>query len=205
MTDVNIREAAAPRSDQTNYEDLTGSPMTIRVTEVRAGSKEQPIEVHYEGGDGRPYKPCKSMLRVLIAAWGDKGADWVGRSMVLYGDADVRFGGVAVGGIRISHVSHIDQPISVLLSTSRGKRKPYMVKPLVAEVRPVHKSRPPLNLEPATETDAAFNAVIAAMNAATDADNLADIIAAEDMTRFSESQRNQARELYVARRDALSN
>ena len=205
MSEVNIREAAAPRSDQKNFEDLIGRTETIRVTEVRAGCKEQPIEIHYEGEHGKPFKPSKSMLRVLIASWGDKGSDWVGRSMTLYGDPEVMFGGVKVGGIRISHVSHIDQPISVLLSTSRGKRKPYMVKPLVAEVRPVHKSRPPLNLEPATETDAAFNAVIAAMNAATDADNLADIIAAEDMTRFTESQRDQARELYVARRDALTN
>jgi hypothetical protein len=205
MNEVNIKQAAAPNANQINYEDLVGGPITIRVTEVRAGSKEQPIEVHYEGGDGRPFKPCKSMLRVLIAAWGDKGSEWVGRSMVLYGDADVRFGGVAVGGIRISHVSHIDQPISVLLSTSRGKRKPYMVKPLKAEVRPVHKSRPPLDLAPASETDAAFSAVIAAINAAADTDQLAEIVADADMDRFTESQRNQARELYVERRDALSN
>ena len=136
MTDIDIRAAAAPRSDQTNYEALLGGPRTVRVAEVKAGSKEQPIEIHYEGGDGKPYKPCKSMLRVLIAAWGDKGADWIGRSMTLYGDHEVVFGGVKIGGIRISHVSHIEQPISVLLSTSRGKRKPYLIHPLTIREMP---------------------------------------------------------------------
>jgi hypothetical protein len=185
LTDIDIRAAAAPRSDQTNYEDLLGGPRTVRVAEVKAGSKEQPIEVHYEGGDGKPYKPCKSMLRVLIASWGDKGADWVGRSMTLYGDHEVVFGGVKIGGIRISHVSHIEQPISVLLSTSRGKRKPYVIKPLV------------------TMTDAQFAAVIKRMASATTEDALLKI-AKEIGEDASDQQREQARAAFRARRAELN-
>ena len=201
--EVDIRASIQARSDQLNADDLIGQPRTIRVTAVTAHSADQPVAIHYEGGDGKPFLPCKSMRRVLVAAWGDRGADWVGRSMTLYNDPDVIFGGVKVGGIRVSHVSHIDQPLSILLTTTRSKRKPYVVKPLKAEVRAVRNDRPPLDLAPATETDAAFNAVIAAMNAATDADQLAEVVADADMDRFTEDQRNTARELYVAPRQKL--
>jgi len=137
MNDVDIRGAAAPRSDQTNAEDLIGTTKTITVTEVKAGSAEQPIIVHYEGDNGRPFKPCKTSLRVLISAWGDRGADWVGKSMTLYADPEVMFGGVKVGGIRISHVSHIKDAMVLNLSASRGKRKPVSVEPLrMPEVQP---------------------------------------------------------------------
>ena len=137
MSDVDIRAAAAPRSDQLNAEDLIGSTKTITVTEVKAGSAEQPIIVHYEGDNGRPFKPCKTSLRVLISAWGDRGADWVGKSMTLYADPDVMFGGVKVGGIRISHVSHIDNAMVLSLSASRGKRKPVKIEPLrMPDVKP---------------------------------------------------------------------
>jgi len=133
MSEVDIRAAAAPKSDQLNAEDLIGAARTVTVTDVTAGSNEQPIIVHFEGDGGRPYKPCKSMLRVMIAAWGDKGKDWVGKSMTLYHDPEVMFAGVQVGGIRISHVSDIDHSISLSLTATRGKRKPYRVDPLKAE------------------------------------------------------------------------
>jgi hypothetical protein len=82
------------------------------------------------GAELRPFKPCKSMRRVLIAAWGDKGRDWMGKSMTLYGDNGVRFGGVEVGGIRISHVSGISEPLTLKLTTTRSKRSEYTVQPL---------------------------------------------------------------------------
>jgi hypothetical protein len=196
--DVDIRASIQARSDQLNADDLIGLPRTIRVTAVTAHSAEQPVAVHYEGGDGKPYLPCKSMRRVLVAAWGDRGADWVGRSMTVYNDPEVIFGGVKVGGIRISHLSHIEQPLSVLLTTTRSKRKPYSVKPLKAEVRAVKPDRPPLDLAPATESDAAFSALLADMRAAVDVEQLAEVLAAHDMNAFSESQREMARAEYRA-------
>jgi hypothetical protein len=48
----------------------------------------------------------------------------------LYGDPDVKFGGQKVGGIRISHLSHIDAPVEVSLTVTRGKRAPFIVQPL---------------------------------------------------------------------------
>ena len=35
-----------------------------------------------------------------------------------------------MGGLRVSHVSHIDKPITVALTVTRGKRAPFTVQPL---------------------------------------------------------------------------
>lgn len=122
-----------PKSDQLNTDDLMIGPMTVRVENVkRSTSGDQPIDVMIAGH--RPYKPCKTMRRVLISIWGERGADWVGQSMTLYRDPDVKFGGVAVGGIRISHMTGIDKPVELLLTTTRSKRAKYIVRPL--EVAP---------------------------------------------------------------------
>jgi hypothetical protein len=50
--------------------------------------------------------------------------------MTLYRDPTVRFGGMDVGGIRVSHLSDIAKPLTVVLAVSKGKRAPYVVKPL---------------------------------------------------------------------------
>lgn len=131
MTPEELRASVTPKSDQLNADDLIGQSRTITVTSIKAGSADQPVVIHYQGDNGRPYKPCKSMRRVLIAAWGDNGADWVGRSMTLYQDPAVKFGGVAVGGIRISHLSDIQKSTVFMLTTTRSKRSPYTVEPLV--------------------------------------------------------------------------
>ena len=128
---MSLRDTIVPKSDQLNYDDVATGPLTVKVVNLAAGSDEQPVIIHVEGY--RPYKPCKSMRRVLIAVWGDKGKDWIGQRMTLVGDAHVKFGGVEVGGIRISHVSGIDKPTKILLTTTRSKRAEYTVLPL--EVR----------------------------------------------------------------------
>ncbi|RRJ97834.1 hypothetical protein Ga0100231_005080 [Opitutaceae bacterium TAV4] len=52
---------------------------------------------------------------------------------MLYREPEVKFGGDKVGGIRISHASHIDGPFEIALTETRGKRKPFRVEPLPAE------------------------------------------------------------------------
>ncbi len=124
MSDVeNLRDTIVPKGDQLNSEELQGTTKVIRVTSVkRNASKEQPISIEYAGMDGRPYKPCKSMRRVLIAAWSDDGREWAGRSMKLYCDPEVKFGGVKVGGIRISQLSHMEKEMKIMLTATRGKK-----------------------------------------------------------------------------------
>ena len=120
MIDVsNLRPTIVPKSDQLNADQLVGGPMTVTVSEVRVTtSDDQPVIVHYEGENGRPFKPCKTMRKLLIFAWGEDGRAWAGRSMTLYHDPSVRFGGSEVGGIRISHMSDIEGPIRVNLTSS---------------------------------------------------------------------------------------
>lgn len=134
MTDItNLRDTITPKSDQLNADDLQGTSKTITVTSVKAGTPDQPVTVHYEGDNGRPYKPCKSMRRVLIHAWGEDGRKWVGQSMTLYCDPEVKFGGVKVGGIRISHLTGLDRKLDLSLTVTKAKRAPYTVEPLKIE------------------------------------------------------------------------
>lgn len=126
-----LRDTIVPKSDQLNAEQLLGGPITITVTDVRrGGGEEQPVVIHYAGEGGRPYKPCKSMRKILVFAWGSDGAAWVGRSMTLYNRPDVKFGGEEVGGIRISHLSHIDRDIAVALTATRGRKEQTRIKRL---------------------------------------------------------------------------
>jgi hypothetical protein len=144
MTDLS--KTIAPKSDQLNSDDLIGGPITITLTRVSAneGTPEQPINVFFEGDGGKPYRPGKSMRRVLVHVWGKDGASYVGRSMTLYRDPDVQFGGLKVGGTRISHMSHIDKAQTMALTATKASRKPFTVKPLVdapVKVAPVDADR----------------------------------------------------------------
>lgn len=130
MSDVtNLADTVTPKSDQLNADDLLTGPITVTVIDVKRGSKDQPVNIVIDGGR-QPYKPCKSMRRVLIQAWGTNGKDWIGRSMTLFCDPNVKFGGVALGGIRISHMSHINGTLNMMLTVTRGRKNQYIVHPL---------------------------------------------------------------------------
>ena len=128
---MDLTETVAPKSDQQNYDDYAGGVVrTVTVTEVRRGSEEQPVEIHVAEHPGRPYKPSKSMRRVLIAAWGSDASTYVGRRLQLVGDPTVKFGGQTLGGIKIAALSDIAKPIRVSLTVTKGKRAPHTVDPL---------------------------------------------------------------------------
>ena len=131
MNDVtNLADTIKPKSDQLNADDMLTGPITVIVKGVRRGSTvEQPVFIDIDGW--MPYKPCKTMRRVLVSAWGVDGKKWVGRSMTLYCDPSVKFGGVALGGIRISHLSHISGTINMMLTASRGRKAQFVVHQLI--------------------------------------------------------------------------
>lgn len=131
MSDIlDLRTTIVPKSDQLNADQLIGGPMTITVSRVSATSGDQPVTVHYDGDKGRPYKPCLTMRKVLVLAWGHDGNKWPGRSMRVYNDPDVRFGKDTVGGVRISHLSHIERDIKVSLAVTKGKKALYEIRKL---------------------------------------------------------------------------
>ncbi|MEC4833257.1 PD-(D/E)XK nuclease-like domain-containing protein [Mycobacteroides chelonae] len=71
ISDMDISETIVPKSDQLNAEDLLVGPKTVTIKGVSRGDADQPVKVALvEFGDGRPFKPCKSMRRVMVAAWG---------------------------------------------------------------------------------------------------------------------------------------
>lgn len=143
-----MRAVIIPKSDQLTADSLLSGPITITVSKVsiRPGT-EQPVSIHYENDDGKPYKCCKSMARVLVQMWGADANNYVGRSMTLYCDPNVQWGGMKVGGIRISHMSHIDSTATLMLTATKGSRKPFVVQPLKdaqqTQSRPAERTPPP--------------------------------------------------------------
>lgn len=135
---VDMSQFIAARSDQMNADDLMDNPRTITITKVTAtpDSAEQPVSIHYEGDQGKSFKPCKTVRRIMVGVWGKDASQYVGRSMTLYRDPAVAFGGMQVGGIRVSHMSHIDGEKTVALMVTRGRKAPFKVLPLKLKVQP---------------------------------------------------------------------
>lgn len=125
-----MRVTIEKKTDQLNFEDfLGGVTRIVTIADVRKGTKEQQYDIAIEG-DTRVWRPAVTVLKLLVAAWGDDATVWAGRSAELYGDPDVTFGREKVGGIRVSRLSHIDGPVSANLTETRGKRKTHTVDPL---------------------------------------------------------------------------
>jgi hypothetical protein len=150
-----------PKSDQLNADDLLSGPITVKITKVSIKpGQEQPIAVSYEGDHDKPYKPCKSMCRVMVSAWGADSSKYIGRYLTLYCDQKVKWGGMEVGGIRISHMSDIDTSMTMALTVTRANKKPYTVKPIIksaaaqvpAQTHSVAQSQEP-HPEPAPAAD----------------------------------------------------
>lgn len=120
------------KSDQLNADDLIGAERTITITRVTGCDGDQPIAIFYEGDGGKPFKPCKTIRRVLMAVWGRYANEYVGRSMTLYRDDAVTFGGLQVGGIRIRAMSGIDKETTVVVMKSKSKKAGMKIQPLAS-------------------------------------------------------------------------
>lgn len=119
-----------PRSDQWNADDFVGGPRTFTIAGVVPGAAEQKYDIELADGNGRVWRPPVTVLRLLVAGWGDDATTWPGRRVTLYRDSEISFGRDKVGGIRLSHMSHIDKPLSIMLTATRGKRINHTVQPL---------------------------------------------------------------------------
>ena len=158
-SELNFRDTIIPNSAQLNSEQLLGGPMTITITSVSRGTADQPIVLNYMDDNGRPYKPGKSMRKVLVFAWGDDGSKWVGRTLTIYNKTDVRYAGVEVGGIRISGMSHIEADIKLSLTSTRGKKEQYVIKKIEAAkfepaAKPVAKPSAKPEVKPEVKAEA---------------------------------------------------
>ncbi len=121
------------KSDQLNAVDLVGGPITVEIQSVKeTGDKQQPVAIAI-GGGRQPFKPNLTMRRVLVACWGTES--WVGRSMTLYNEPSVQWGGEAVGGVQISHLSHMDTPSKeIQLNKSKHQKYTYTIYRLEIDI-----------------------------------------------------------------------
>lgn len=129
---MDISDSLAANSAQQNFDEYLTGPKTVTVEKVTKGTSEQPVEVHLVEFPGKPLKPALTVRRLLAKVWGTDSTVWPGRMLTIYGDPDVRYGGKSVGGLRVSHVSHIEKPLTVMLTETRGKRSPATIQPLAA-------------------------------------------------------------------------
>ena len=143
---LDLSDTIVPKSDQLNADDLLAGPLDVTIERVRRVSDEQPVQIDLAETD-RPWKPCTTVRRILVALGGADGEAWVGRRARIYNDPRVTWGGQRVGGIRVSHLSHIDGRKTVLVSVKRGKREPQTIEPMPAAPKPA----PTVTLEEAVE------------------------------------------------------
>lgn len=138
---MDISETTEPKSDQQQYDDFIGGiSRRVTVSGVSKGSPEQPVNIELKEYPGRPFRPNKTMRRLLLAAWGRDSTVYIGRTITLVGNPNVMWAGKPVGGVEIAALSHIDKPLTIALTTTRGKRSPFTVQPLTAPPRPKDES-----------------------------------------------------------------
>lgn len=154
------------KSDQINAADLIGTSRTVTVKEVRIkAGEDQPVAIMIEG-DKKAFRPCLGVRRLLVRVWGPDANKYIGQSLTLYCDPTVTWAGKQEGGIRVSHMTGLDEKIVEFMRTSREKTKPYEIFPLIAEVRDIKP-----DTDPAAKYAAAYIASVegAADTAALDA------------------------------------
>lgn len=128
---MDLSKTIIPKSDQLNADDLISGSKTIKIRDIKDGSDDaQPVSIYFYGDNNKPFKPCKSMLRVLVQLWGADGLQFIGKRITLFRDDSVKWAGVEIGGIRISHASHIPSATRILLTTARNKRTPMTIESL---------------------------------------------------------------------------
>lgn len=128
---MDIADTIAAKSDQLNAEDLLAGTQVVQITDARVVGGDQPVELVTDVfGPARPFKPCKTVRRLLVKAWGPHSSEYIGRRMAIFNDPTVKWAGQAVGGIRISALSHIDGALDISLTETRGNRKKHHVDPL---------------------------------------------------------------------------
>src|SRR4249919_438393 len=98
MSSMDLSPFAEAASDQLTADDLMGGPRTIKITRVVGDEDTKRVSIYFEGDGGKPFRPCKTVVRVLMALWGKYASEYAGRSVTLYRDPDVEFGGLATGG-----------------------------------------------------------------------------------------------------------
>ena len=139
MSDINnLSDTIEPKSDQLNADDLLGGSRVITITKVVRYDENGvgAFALNYEGDSGRPFKPCKTMRKIIIHEWGADGDKFIGQQLNLYNDESVIYAGKDVGGVRISHMTGIQKTLKVSLNATRGRKQQYIIEPMQSATKP---------------------------------------------------------------------
>ena len=136
---MDLSKTIIPKSDQLNADDLIAGSKIIKIRDIKGGSDDaQPVNIYFYGDNNKPFKPCKSVRRILVQLWGADGLQYIGRRLTIFRDDTVKWAGVEIGGIRISHASHIAESTRVLVTTAKNKRVPMTIEVLpIVELKDV--------------------------------------------------------------------
>lgn len=132
MEALDLSGTIKAKSDQLNADDLVAGPIMVQVEGVRlTNDPQQPVHIYYYGCENKPFKPCLTVRRILIALWGVDGNQWADKWMNLYIDKSVSFGKQKnIGGIRVDAVSHISSAATISLSVRRGIKQQFVIQPI---------------------------------------------------------------------------
>ncbi len=121
MTTIDPKDLEA-KSDQMNAVDIL-TPTIFRIVKVDYFPRQsQCMHLHLHGCEGRPYKPCKGMLRGLAKAWPGEIENWNNHLIELFCEDSVLYAGKEVGGLQVSAVSGVQGDVQFPLTISRTKR-----------------------------------------------------------------------------------
>lgn len=192
------------KSDQINAADLLGETFTgiIREVNIKASADDQPVSIFFEG-ERKAFRPCKGVRRLLVKAWGLDANNYIGHALTLFCDPTVTWAGKEEGGIRVSHMSHIDGDFIFAMRTSRAATKPYQIRLLRQDQRQQSVSSAKPTAKQWTDQHLAAIDNCAGMEAL---DALIDA-AADDLTRLSNAKPDFAAKVthaYQLRSEALA-
>lgn len=94
-------------SEVIRFVDLGDKDHTVKIVKVTkgkvvgtGGKSSGKAMIHFEGKE-KPLGAGTAVLSAIARLYGNDTRDWIGKSITIYGDPTVKFGGEAVGGVRV--------------------------------------------------------------------------------------------------------
>lgn len=94
-------------SEVIRYVDIGDQEFTLEISAVKkgrvtgkGGKSSGKAMIHFKGAE-KPLGAGTAILSVIAQLYGNDTTKWVGKRVTLFGDPSVKYGGEAVGGVRV--------------------------------------------------------------------------------------------------------
>ena len=173
---MSLLSAFKTKSNQLNADDLLSVKTKIIVIQGidKNDQSEQPVVIHYQGEQGKPWKPCKTAVKVIEHLWGTYDYDtnnYQGRAIELYRDDTVLWAGEAVGGIRIKAMTDINERRKINVALNNKKKINVTVEPLVF-TQPTQQAAPQPAPSTKEQEQKAYDVCINSINRISEANHV---------------------------------